>query len=167
MPQQQINEVGMVAKQEHIPIVQDIECTCEIQWYTILMLSLSILGLVIFIFLKSRKLKLFGGHLFSNPVKIRSVFDSGGTMLDGGSLASHSSQHVGRHSSAVSHHKKSHSGCFSRPGAQGSSISAFNLWLLSDVCYAYRGSLPQSIRWWWGQHEHLCQRSTRSVGRNG
>ena len=54
------------------------------------------------------------------------TFDSGGTMLDGGSLASHSCQHVGRCSSAVSHHKRSHHGCFGRPGAQGSAISAFN-----------------------------------------
>ena len=54
------------------------------------------------------------------------TFDSGVTMLDGGSLASHSSQHVCRCSSAVFHHKKSHCGCFSRPGTQGSAISAFN-----------------------------------------
>ena len=39
------------------------------------------------------------------------------------------------------------------------------LWLLSDVCYADRGSLPQSVRQ--GQLQHLCQRSTSSVGRNG
>ena len=54
------------------------------------------------------------------------MIDSVGTMLDGGSLAPHSSQYVGRHSSAVSHHKKSQHGCFSRPDAQGSAISAFN-----------------------------------------
>ena len=54
------------------------------------------------------------------------TFTSGGTMLHGGSLASHSSQHVGRCSSVVSHHKRSHCGCFSRPGSQGSAISAFN-----------------------------------------
>ena len=41
------------------------------------------------------------------------------------------------------------------------------LWLLSDVCYTDRGSLPQSVRWWWRQLEHLHQRSTSSVGRNG
>ena len=41
------------------------------------------------------------------------------------------------------------------------------LWLLSNVCYADKGSLPQSVRQWWGQLEHLCQRSTSSVGRNG
>ena len=41
------------------------------------------------------------------------------------------------------------------------------LWLLSYVCYAERGSLHQSIRQWWEQLEHLCQRSTSSVGRNG
>ena len=31
---QQINEVGMGAKQEHVSIVQGIVCTCKIQWYT-------------------------------------------------------------------------------------------------------------------------------------
>ena len=54
------------------------------------------------------------------------MFDSGGTMLDGGFLTPHSSQHVGRHSLAVSHHKRSSHGCFDRPGAQGCAISAFN-----------------------------------------
>ena len=41
------------------------------------------------------------------------------------------------------------------------------LWLLSNVCYADRGSLPQSVRQWWGQLKHLCQGSTSNVGRNG
>ena len=41
------------------------------------------------------------------------------------------------------------------------------LWLLSDVSYADRGSLPQSVRQWWGQLECLCQSSTSSVERNG
>ena len=54
------------------------------------------------------------------------TFTSGGSMLDGSSLASHSSQHAGRHSSAVSHHKRSRRRCFGRPGAQGSVISTFN-----------------------------------------
>ena len=66
----QIKKVGMVAKQEHVSIAQDIECTCKIQWYTIIMLSLSILAIVIFIILKLRNLKLFRVHLFSNTVKI-------------------------------------------------------------------------------------------------
>ena len=30
------------------------------------------------------------------------------------------------------------------------------LWLLSNVCYADKGSLPQSIRWWQRQLKHLC-----------
>ena len=34
------------------------------------------------------------------------TFDSGGIMFDGDSLASHSSQHVGRSSSVLSHHKR-------------------------------------------------------------
>ena len=54
------------------------------------------------------------------------TFTSGGSMLDGGSLASHSSQHAGRHSSMVFHRKRSCCGCLSRPGAQGSAVSAFN-----------------------------------------
>ena len=41
------------------------------------------------------------------------------------------------------------------------------LWLLSDVCYADRGSLPQSIRQCQRQLKHLHQRSASSVGRNG
>ena len=45
--------------------MQDIEFTCKIEWYTIIMLSLSFLGIVTFIVLKDRKLKLFRGHLFS------------------------------------------------------------------------------------------------------
>ena len=43
------------------------------------------------------------------------------------------------------------------------------LWLLSDVCYANKGSLPQSVRQWqWqGQLEHLRHRSTSSAGGSG
>ena len=41
------------------------------------------------------------------------------------------------------------------------------LWLLSNVCYADRVSLPQSVRQWWGQLKCLCQGSTSSAGRSG
>ena len=41
-------------------------------------------------------------------------------------LGFHHSQHVGRGSSAVSHHKRSQHGCVGRPGTQGSAICAFN-----------------------------------------
>ena len=67
---QQIREVCMVAKQENVSITHDVECTCIIQWYAIFMLSLATLGIIIFIILNARKLKLFRGHLFSNAVKI-------------------------------------------------------------------------------------------------
>ena len=67
---QQIKEVDAVAKQESFSLAQDIECTCKIQWYTILMLCLLILGLVLLVILKSMKLILFRGHLFSNAVKM-------------------------------------------------------------------------------------------------
>ena len=65
------------------------------------------------------------------------TFDSGGTRLEGGSLASHSSQHVGRCSSVMSHCKRSHHGCFGRPGAQGSTISAINP-LTAQQCVLHR-----------------------------
>ena len=58
--------------------------------------------------------------------RLTQTFDSGGTMLNGDSLAFHGSQHIGRHSSALYHHKRSFHGCFGRPCVQGSAISAFN-----------------------------------------
>ena len=41
------------------------------------------------------------------------------------------------------------------------------LWLLSNVCLANRGSLPQSVRQWQGQFKCLCQGSTSHVRKNG
>ena len=41
------------------------------------------------------------------------------------------------------------------------------LWLLSDVCYADRSSLPRSVRQWQGQLECLHQGSTSSAERSG
>ena len=55
------------------------------------------------------------------------TFDSGGTMLDGGSSALHSSQHIVRCSLVLSSNKRSHHGCFTWPGAQGSTISALTI----------------------------------------
>ena len=80
------------------------------------------------------------------------------TMLDGGSLAPPSSYHVGRHSLVVPHHKRSCCGC---QALKGLPYLHWTLWLLSDVCYADKGSLPQSVRRWQGQLKHLHQRSTR------
>ena len=56
---QQTREVDVVTKQEHVTIMYDIECTCKFQWYTIVMLNLAVLGIIIFIVLNARKLKLF------------------------------------------------------------------------------------------------------------
>ena len=78
------------------------------------------------------------------------MFTSGGSMLDGGSLASHSSQHAGRCSSAVPSSKRSHCGCFGRPGTQGSAISAFNP-LAAQQCVLCRqgfsSSVCQAVAW--------------------
>ena len=68
---QQLREVGAVAKQEHVSIIHDIECTCKIQWCTIFILSLSSLSIEAFIIINVRKLKkCLDGHLFSNAVEI-------------------------------------------------------------------------------------------------
>ena len=56
---QQIKEVSVVAKQEHVSIAQDIEFTCKAQWYMIIMPSLSILGILIFLMINARKSKLY------------------------------------------------------------------------------------------------------------
>ena len=65
---QQIKEVEAVTRQEGI--LPNIEWTCKIPWYTILMLSLSLSGLTFFVILHTQKIKLYRGHLFSNTIKI-------------------------------------------------------------------------------------------------
>ena len=69
---QQLGEVDTVTKQERVSVLHDI----EVQWYTICMLIISILGIVTVIILNTRKLKLFRGHFSSNTVKIM-LFISG------------------------------------------------------------------------------------------
>ena len=65
-------------------------------------------------------------------------------MLDGGTLASHSSQHVGRHSSVLSQCKIPHHGHFSRPHAQGSAISVFYP-LAAQRCVLCRQGFSSSV----------------------
>ena len=67
---QQIWGVGAVTKQEHISTLHNIEYSCKIQWYTICMLIISLLGIVVFVIFIIRKLKLFRGHLCSNAVMV-------------------------------------------------------------------------------------------------
>ena len=50
LPLHELREVDAVTKQEHISVIHDIECTCKIQWYTICMLIISILGIVVLLF---------------------------------------------------------------------------------------------------------------------
>ena len=45
-------------------------CDCTSQFYTILALSITIIGLVIFVILQVRRIKLCRGNLFLNVVKI-------------------------------------------------------------------------------------------------
>ena len=64
--------------------------------------------------------------------------------------APQSSQHVGRNSSVVSHHKNLLMLVSVDHVLKGLPYLHLTLWLLRDVCYADRGSLPQSVRQWWG-----------------
>ena len=52
---QQIKKVGVVNRQEDI--LPYIEYACKIQWYQILMLSLSLLGLMVFFYFMHRRIK--------------------------------------------------------------------------------------------------------------
>ena len=45
---------------------------------------------------------------------------------------------------AVPHHKRSHHGCLSRPGTQGSAISAFNP-LAAQQCVLHRQGFSSSV----------------------
>ena len=139
-------------------------------------------------FLLLHRFPYFWPSFWCNMSRSTQTFDSNGTVLDGGSLAFHISQHVGRHSLVLSHPKRSHHGCFARPHAQSFVISAFNtlasqwcrnivIWnsvntgkwfLLVGIfmCVAQMGSLPQSVRQWHGWLECLWW-STSNVGRNG
>ena len=60
---QQVKDIGAVTTQE------EITTECKIQNYIILALTVTIFGLVMFVVLHSRKLKLCRGHMFSNVVK--------------------------------------------------------------------------------------------------
>ena len=74
--------------------------------------------------------------------QVNHTYASGGTVSDGGSLASHSSQHVGScpvikdliMDVSVGHVLK------------GLPYLHVTLWLLRDICCADRNPLPQSVR---------------------
>ena len=64
---QQVREVGAsTTKKED----ENYTCDCTSQFYIILALSITIIGLVIFMILQVRIIKLCRGQLFSNVVKI-------------------------------------------------------------------------------------------------
>ena len=95
------------------------------------------------------------------------TFDSGGTILDTGSLASHSSQNIDRHSLALAQHKWSCHACFSRPCAQGSAISAF-IHLAVQRCVLCIQGFFLGLSGSGGDNSSIyIQRSTSNVGRNG
>ena len=62
---QQVKEVKAVVSKE-----EDLMCECTSQFYIILALSITIIGLVIFAVLQVRRIKLCRGQLFLNVVKI-------------------------------------------------------------------------------------------------
>ena len=93
--------------------------------------------------------------------------DFGGTVLDGDSLAPHSSQHMADIPQQCPINKDLVMDVSVGQALKGLPHLHLTLWLLSNVCYADKGSLPQSVRQCWGQLKHLHQRSTSSVGRNG
>ena len=84
---------------------------------------------------------------------------SSGTLLDGGSLASHHFQHFGRHSSFMSHCKRPHHGCLGRLGPQGPAITTFNLLAAPRCVYCRQGFSSLVCQVWAG----ITQASTNKV----
>ena len=62
---QQVKEVNAEGTED-----VDYKCKCTAQFYIILTLSITIIGLIIFAILQLRRIKLCRGQLFSNIVKI-------------------------------------------------------------------------------------------------
>ena len=93
--------------------------------------------------------------------------DSGGIMLYGGSLASHSSQHVGNVSQCCPVVKDLVMDVLVGQVFRALPYLHLTIWLLRNMCCAVKGSLPQSVRWWQGQLEYLEWRSTSNVVKNG
>ena len=52
------------------PQFQEVNCSCQTQWYIRGMLLLILLGMVILVTSKIKKSSLFGRHLFSNVTKV-------------------------------------------------------------------------------------------------
>ena len=50
---------------------------------------------------------------------------------------------------------------------KGLPLLHLTLWLLRDMCCTDKGSLPQPVRQQWEELEHLQQKSTSNIGRNG
>ena len=76
------------------------------------------------------------------------ISDTYCTLLDGGSLPLHISQHVGRYSWFVSYSKRSHQGCLNRLDAPRSAITVFNPLLCRYICFTDKGSFPESVGQW-------------------
>ena len=49
---------------------KDVYCTCQMQWYMIAMMLLTLLGIIFMITSKVRKSSLLRGRLFSNVAKV-------------------------------------------------------------------------------------------------
>ena len=69
-------------------------------------------------------------------------------MLDGGSLAAHSLQHVGRHSQQCPIIKDLIVDVSVGQALKALPYLHLNLWLLSSVCYGDKGSFPQPVQQW-------------------
>ena len=79
------------------------------------------------------------------------------TLLNGGCLASYSYQYGGRYLSLVSHCKRFLQGCVCRLVAQGLAITAFNIWLLWDMCCVDKASLVSASHGGNSDLQHVCQ----------
>ena len=68
---QQVKEVRVVETKK-----EEYRCKCTSQFYVILALSIILIGLVIFMILQVKRIKLYRGQLFSNVVKIMFLYQT-------------------------------------------------------------------------------------------
>ena len=95
------------------------------------------------------------------------TFDSGGPLLDGGSLLLTVLNMLADIPQQCPIIKDLIVDVSAGQVLKGLPYLHLTLWLLNEVCYVDRGSLPQSVRQWQGQFKYIHQRSTSRIGRNG
>ena len=94
------------------------------------------------------------------------TFTSSCTLLDGGSLASHYSQHNMEYLLSVHHGKGSYQGYFGQQGAKGATFIAFNLFFCLDICIAQTRVFFSSLSGSVGGNSRIYKKGLPGITKN-